>query len=151
MKSSNTYETDGFSLLELLIVVAIVLIIATIAVPALLRTRQSANESAAVANLRTISTAEATYILSSSGNYGSLPELITAGLMDSRFTGSVSGYLYDLTTYVGGFSAAATPSGLNAGRFGYALYTDSVIRYATNISSVCNPCYPAGLSGEPIH
>jgi prepilin-type N-terminal cleavage/methylation domain-containing protein len=140
----------GFTLLELLLVVAIILIIAMIAVPALLRSRQSANESAAIANLRTINTAEATYILDASGNYGSLPDLITAGLMDSRFEGSVSGYLYDVSTYVGGFSVDAVPSGLNAGRHGYNAYTDSVIRYATYNSSVCNPCYPTGLSGEPV-
>jgi type IV pilus assembly protein PilA len=143
-------RNDGFTLLELLLVVAIILIIATIAVPALLRSRQSANESAAVANLRNINTAEATYILSSSGNYASLPDLITAGLMDTRFTGSVSGYLYDVSNYVGGFSADAMPSGLNAGRYGYSIYTDSVIRYATGTSSVCSPCYPVGLSGEAV-
>src|SRR5438034_10256310 len=82
-------DRKGFSLLELLIVVAIILIIAMIAVPALLRARQSANESSAVANLRTVSNAEATYILSSSGAYATLPDLITAGLMDTRFSSSV--------------------------------------------------------------
>src|SRR5207253_8585759 len=48
----------GFSLLELLIVVAIILIIATIAIPSMLRSRQAANESHAIANLRTLNTAE---------------------------------------------------------------------------------------------
>ena len=65
-------NSKGFSLLELLIVVAIILIIATIAIPSLLRSRQAANESAAVANLRTINTAEVTYLSSSGGNYGDL-------------------------------------------------------------------------------
>jgi len=140
----------GFSLLELLIVVAIILIIATIAVPALLRSKQSANESSAVANLRTINTAEATYILSSSGNYGTIPELITAGLMDSRFSTSVSGYQYDVSSFVGGFTGQAMPAGTNAGRYGFYILADSVIRYATSSSSTCNPCYPTGLSGEPV-
>ena len=51
----------GFSLIELLIVVAIILIIAAIAIPSLLRAKISANESSAVASLRTITTAETTY------------------------------------------------------------------------------------------
>jgi prepilin-type N-terminal cleavage/methylation domain-containing protein len=51
----------GFSLIELLIVVAIILIIAAIAIPNLLRARIAANESSSVASLRTLNTAEATY------------------------------------------------------------------------------------------
>jgi type IV pilus assembly protein PilA len=51
----------GFSLIELLIVVAIILIIAAIAIPNLLRARIAANESSAAASVRTISTAELTF------------------------------------------------------------------------------------------
>ena len=51
----------GFSLIELLIVVAIILIIAAIAIPNLLRARIAANESSAAASIRTISTAELTF------------------------------------------------------------------------------------------
>ncbi|ABF41989.1 Fimbrial protein pilin [Candidatus Koribacter versatilis Ellin345] len=51
----------GFSLIELLIVVAIILIIAAIAIPNLLRSRMAANEASAVGSLRTINTAEMTY------------------------------------------------------------------------------------------
>jgi len=54
----------GFSLIELLIVVAIILIIAAIAIPNLLRARMAANESAAVSSIRTIATAEVSYITS---------------------------------------------------------------------------------------
>ncbi len=54
-------RAQGFSLIELLIVVAIILIIAAIAVPNLLRARMSANESSAVESLRTINSAEVTY------------------------------------------------------------------------------------------
>src|SRR3954452_19452648 len=87
----------GFSLLELLIVVAIILIIATIAIPSLLRSRQAAQESSAVAQIRTVNTAEVTYLSSNGGNYGSIPQLITAGLLDGRFATSVSGYTFSVT------------------------------------------------------
>ena len=53
---------DGFSLLELLIVVAIILIIAAIAIPNILRARMAANESAAVSTVRNINNSQATYL-----------------------------------------------------------------------------------------
>ena len=54
-------KQKGFSLIELLIVVAIILIIAAIAIPNLLRSRMAANEASAVGSIRTINTAEVTY------------------------------------------------------------------------------------------
>ena len=53
--------SKGFSLIELLIVVAIILIIAAIAIPNLLRSRIAANQASAVGSLRTLNTAEVTY------------------------------------------------------------------------------------------
>jgi type IV pilus assembly protein PilA len=54
-------KPEGFSLIELLIVVAIILIIAAIAIPNLLRARIAANESSAVGSIRTINTSNVTY------------------------------------------------------------------------------------------
>jgi prepilin-type N-terminal cleavage/methylation domain-containing protein len=70
---------QGFSLIELLIVVAIILIIAAIAIPNMLRTKQSANEAAAVSNMRSISTAEATYTASFGNINGYAPKLTVLG------------------------------------------------------------------------
>src|ERR671930_2295499 len=112
-------DNKGFSLLELLIVVAIILIIATIAIPSLLRSRQAANESSAVANLRTINTAQVTYLSSNGGNFGGVTDLITAGLIDSRFTGPVSGYSFSVTASLSDYTAFGTPTSTNSGRYGY--------------------------------
>ncbi len=99
----------GFSLIELLIVVAIILIIAAIAIPNLLRSRIAANEASAVGSLRTINTAEITYnttygatvgfaALSAMGptsGAGVSPTSTAAGLLDATLAaGSKSGYSF---------------------------------------------------------
>jgi len=140
----------GFSLLELLIVVAIILIIATIAIPSLLRSRQSAQESSAVAQVRTVNTAEITYLSSNQGSYGNIAQLITQGLLDTRFSGSVSGYSFTVTASGSDYTVDAIPTSTNAGRFGYYSTPDAVIRYATASSTTCVPCFPTALSGSPV-
>jgi type IV pilus assembly protein PilA len=140
----------GFSLLELLIVVAIILIIATIAIPSLLRSRQAAQESSAVAQVRTVNTAEVTYLSSNGGNYGSIPELITAGLLDNRFASSVSGYVFAVTASGTDYTVNATPTSTNAGRYGYYSTPDAVVRYQTATGTTCNPCFPTNMSGGPV-
>ena len=140
----------GFSLLELLIVVAIILIIATIAIPSLLRSRQAAQESSAVAQIRTVNTAEVTYLSSAGGNYGSIPQLITAGLLDIRFATSVSGYTFDVQASSTDYTASATPTSTNAGRYGYYSTPDAVVRYQSAVTGVCNPCFPTNMSASPV-
>src|SRR5437667_9784078 len=131
----------GFSLLELLIVVAIILIIATIAIPSLLRSRQSAQESSAVAQIRTVNTAEITYLSSNQGSYGGIPELITQGLLDTRFSGSVSGYNFTVTAAGSDYTAIATRTCTNAGRFGYWRVGDDVSGKQTEWSTNCSSCF----------
>jgi prepilin-type N-terminal cleavage/methylation domain-containing protein len=71
-------KQKGFSLIELLIVVAIILIIAAIAIPNLLRSRIAANEASAVGSIRTVNTAEVTYA-STYPSLGFAPDLKTLG------------------------------------------------------------------------
>ena len=105
-------KQKGFSLIELLIVVAIILIIAAIAIPNLLRSRIAANEASAVGSIRTINTSEVTYAstypnigfaaLASLGGAGGSSG--GAGLLDSVLSaGNKSGYAFA----TGGFN----PSG----------------------------------------
>jgi type IV pilus assembly protein PilA len=122
----------GFSLIELLIVVAIILIIAAIAIPNLLRARISANEASAVASLRTMNTANITYnstfntyapTLSGLGpSNGATPTSTSADLLDQVLApaGGVnvshkSGYTFTYTSaspYVV-YTITAAPMSLN--------------------------------------
>jgi len=79
-------KQKGFSLIELLIVVAIILIIAAIAIPNLLRSKMAANEASAVGSLRTLNTACVTY----STTYGGFPSSLTALVGEGSGSGPTS-------------------------------------------------------------
>lgn len=114
----------GFSLIELLIVVAIILIIAAIALPNLMRAKLAANEGTAVSSIRSIGTAEISYNATYNVGYGTLTQLggpavgcapssTTACLLDTVITsGTKSGYT--IAAIPGGagnttFVSSATP------------------------------------------
>jgi type II secretory pathway pseudopilin PulG len=134
--------------LELLIVVAIILIIATIAIPSLLRSRQAANESGAVATIRTVNTAQITYLSSNGGVYGSFTDLSDSGLLDDRFgtgggTPTVGGYSYTMTLSDANrnYQVDADPASTATGRFDYYSGPDAVVRFGANAD---NP-FPIGI------
>ena len=150
-------KQKGFSLIELLIVVAIILIIAAIAIPNLLRARIAANDSAAASTIRTINTAQVTY----STTYvdkGYSPDLVSLGpngttcttptfqgacLVDDKVgctAGTTAalcpkgGYNYYVNTSnaaapVPDYTASAFPFGTSTGSRNYCSNPDAVVRF----------------------
>ena len=148
---------NGFSLIELLIVVAIILVVAAIAVPNLMNSRMAANEASAVASIRTINTAEMTYQITypQRGYTCSLPRLgpppagtlssvVAAGLIDDALAGGQkSGYQITLgncgalphTQY--GVDAVPIQVG-QTGRRSFCSDHNNIIHYSTDgLASSC--------------
>jgi type IV pilus assembly protein PilA len=149
-------KQKGFSLIELLIVVAIILIIAAIAIPNLLRARIAANESSAVASIRTINTAQISYnsayptagfgalsVLSGDCSGGTLPSSTAACLIDSQLaSGTKSGYSFYSTASGGppasSYVAYANPLTVNTtGVRAFCSVSDAVVRYAAAPLASC--------------
>lgn len=127
----------GFSLIELLIVVAIILIIASIAIPNLLRAKMAANEASAVGSLRTLNTSAVMYsttygtgfpgTLAAMGGTGTATSA-SAGLIDSVLSrGTKSGYTFaytaaaaDAAGSIDSYTITATP--ISAGTTGQRMF-----------------------------
>jgi type IV pilus assembly protein PilA len=141
---------SGFSLIELLIVIAIILVITAIAVPNLLRSRQAANQASAVANLRTVTTAAVSYWvqygngyppnLATLGGVGAAPTCAAALLIDNQIASAPSqksGYQFVLNGDQG--NVTLVPAGCPApGFMGYLATSTPTVEGTTGIMSYCS-------------
>ena len=149
-------KNKGFSLLELLIVVAIILVIAAIAIPNLLRARIAANEASAVGSLRSLNTAQITYdssyptvgfattLASLAGVNCAPPGSSGACLIDTQLaSGSKSGYSFTEGGLSGTPNATyqfrADPLSPNTTGVRYfCTFADAVIRVGSTSLTTCN-------------
>jgi prepilin-type N-terminal cleavage/methylation domain-containing protein len=151
---------QGFSLVELLIVVAIIAIIAAIAVPSLLTSRMAANEAGAIEGCRTYGSAEVAYASVNNQNYATTQELSDGKYLDDRYLVGFNAYTYtgdtavtnapDPFTAPEGFGVIAD-STANA-RYKYGIGIDQVVRYlGLSSGAPQGTAEPKGLvAGDPI-
>jgi prepilin-type N-terminal cleavage/methylation domain-containing protein len=141
-------KQKGFSLIELLIVVAIILIIAAIAIPNLLRARIAANESSAVSGVRTVNTAEVSYFSAypTVGYSGTLLALGDGGACPAPPTQATSCLIDNVLASNGqpagsgksGYSFTFLVSATNGLNTGYAINANPITNNQTGVRSFCS-------------
>ena len=132
----NTRTQKGFTLIELLIVIAVIAILAALAIPNLLSSRKAANETAAIAQLKTISSAQETFKIRgmNAGKYATLTELETEKLVlwPVAATFEKNGYTFTnllaLPTSTDWGVAAAPAAGTSSGDRAFAITMDNFVR-----------------------
>src|SRR5271156_4382137 len=141
-------SASGFSLIELLIVVAIILIIAAIAIPNMLKSKLAANQAAAVANVRTVTTAAVSYWVTYANGYPpsldalggvGLPTCNGAILIDEIISAppyQKGGYQFALTGDQGPVSNP--PPGCAPGSIGYLVTAVPIVPGVTGNESYCS-------------
>jgi len=129
----KTQRNKGFTLIELMIVIAIIAIIAAIAIPNLLAAKASANETSAKSSLRTLVTTSEQFRTSQGAYPGSLTDLNTAGYIDSSLSsGTKSDYVFTYTPGAGVWSCTASPTTFGStGSVHFFVDQSGVIRFDT--------------------
>jgi hypothetical protein len=110
------------------------------------------NEFTALDHLRAINRAQVNFHTSRKGSYGTIQELVRAGLLDETFQGPKDGYVFNMSVSRDGkeYTAAASPTTTKTGRYGFYSLPDAVVRYATRRAGQCEPCFPEGWGGTPV-